>query len=151
MRVACPLPAWAECCSFSFTNVGYPTELCSPPANTRRCGRIPGRTGWWVEDHPWLLVFGKNMKLRGKCVRIIQSAGADKADSIASGSVGAPEGNFASRTAGNRLPHAARACDGDHFRLAGEELYAIGFDHRVHHTGRAGLALTPSAMTAVGE
>jgi len=66
-------------------------------------------------------------------------------------SVGAPEGDLASRATGNCLPHAAGAWDGDHFRLAGEELYAIGFDHRVHHTRGAGLALAPPAVTAVGE
>jgi len=91
------------------------------------------------------------MELRGERVGIIQGASSDKADFLAGDSVGAPEGDLASRTTGNRLPHAAGAWNGDHFRLAGEELYAIGFDHRVHHTGGAGLALAPPAMTAVGE
>jgi len=91
------------------------------------------------------------MELRGKRVRIIQGAGADEADSVAGGSVGAPESDFASGAAGNCLPHATGAWDGDHFRLAVEELYAIGFDHRVHHTGGAGLALAPPAVTTVGE
>ena len=91
------------------------------------------------------------MELRGERIRIIQGAGAGEADSVASRSVGAPEGNLASRATGNRLPHAAGAWDGDHFRLAGKNLYAIGFDHRIHHTGRAGLALAPPAVTAVGE
>ena len=91
------------------------------------------------------------MELRGERVRIIQGGGASEADSVTGGSVGAPEGNLASRATGNRLPHAAGAWDGDHFRLAGEELYAIGFDHRVHHTGGTGLALAPPAVTTVGE
>jgi hypothetical protein len=91
------------------------------------------------------------MELRGERVRIIQGAGADEADSVAGGSVGAPESDFASRAAGNRLPHAIGAWDRDHFRLSGEELYAIGFDHRVHHTGGTGLALAPPAVIIVGE
>jgi len=91
------------------------------------------------------------MELRGERVRIIQGASADKADFVAGDSVGAPKSDLASRAAGNRLPHAAGAWDGDHFRLAGEELYAVGFDHRVHHAGGAGLALAPTAVTAVGE
>ena len=91
------------------------------------------------------------MELRGKRVRIIQGAGADEADSVASSSVGAPEGNLASRAAGNRLSHTAGTWNGDHLGLAGEKLYAIGFDHCVHHTGGAGLALAPPAVTAVGE
>ena len=89
------------------------------------------------------------MELRGECVGIIQGTSTDKADFVAGDSVGAPEGDLASRATGNCLPHAAGAWDGDHFRLAGEELYAIGFDHRVHHTRGAGLALTPPAVTAV--
>jgi hypothetical protein len=103
------------------------------------------------QDHPRLFVFGENMELRGERVRIIQGASADEADFVAGDSVGAPEGDFASRATGNRLPHAAWAGDGDHFRLAGEELYSVGFDHRVHHAGGAGLALAPTAVTAVGE
>jgi hypothetical protein len=103
------------------------------------------------QDHPRLFVFGENMELRGKRVRIIQGANADEADFVAGDSVGAPEGDLASKATGHCLPHAAGAWDGDHFRLAGEELYAIGFDHRVHHTGGAGLALAPPAVTAVGE
>jgi hypothetical protein len=91
------------------------------------------------------------MKLRGERVRIIQGASADKADFVAGDSIRAPEGDLTSRATGNRLPHAAGAWDGDHFGLASEELYAIGFDHRVHHTRGAGLALAPPAVTAVGE
>ena len=103
------------------------------------------------QDHPRLFVSEKNMKLRGKRVRIIQGASADEADFVAGDRVGAPEGDLASRAAGNGLPHAAWARDGDHFRLAGEELYAVGFDHRVHHAGGAGLALAPTAMTGVND
>jgi len=77
------------------------------------------------------------MELRRKRVRIIQRARADEADFVAGDSVGAPEGDLASRAAGNGLPHAAWARDGDHFGLAGEELYAVGFDHRVHHAGES--------------
>ena len=103
------------------------------------------------QDHPRLFVLGKNMELRRKRVRIIQRARADEADFVAGDSIGAPEGDLARRTTGNRLAHAAGAWDGDHFRFAGEKLYAIGFDHRVHHTRGAGLALAPPAVTAVGE
>src|ERR1700720_106603 len=81
----------------------------------------------------------------------IQGASADEADFVAGDSIGAPKGDLASRAAGNRLPHAAWARDGDHFRLADEKLYAVGFDHRVHHASAAGLALAPTAVTAVGE
>ena len=75
------------------------------------------------------------MELRRKRVRIIQGASADEADFVASDSVGTPEGDLASRAAGNRLPHAAWARNGNHFGLVSEELYAVSFDHRVHHAG----------------
>jgi len=44
------------------------------------------------------------MELREERVRIIQGASADEADFVAGDSVGAPEGDLASRAAGNRMP-----------------------------------------------
>jgi len=63
----------------------------------------------------------------------------------------APHRDMARRAAGDQLSLAAVRRGVDQLRRVAQRFHPVGLNHRVDHKGRAGLALAPAAMAAIGE
>src|SRR6267378_3452771 len=100
---------------------------------------------------PELLRRSEDVDIGRQAIRLIERPDADEAHDIPAAAVVAPQGDTASRAAGDLLSLSAVRGGVHHLRLALQQNHAIGLDHRVQREGRPALALAPAAMTAVNE
>ena len=91
------------------------------------------------------------MNVRRTGVGIVQRPGAQESDARTGARIVTPQRDIAFWAAQDCLAFATfrRRINGE--RLAPAQLDAVGFHHRVDDERRAGLALTPTAMTTMNE
>jgi hypothetical protein len=91
------------------------------------------------------------MNIRNLRIRIIERAHAHEAHGIAGTGIVAPQCHEALWATCHTLAPAAIGRRVNHLNLSFQELNAFGFDHCVQYKSTAGLALAPTAVTAVHE
>src|SRR6267378_181100 len=100
---------------------------------------------------PELLRRSEDVDIGRQAIRLIERPNADEAHDIAPAAVVAPQGDTASRAAGDLLSLSAVRGSVHHLRLALQQDHAVGFNHGVQREGRPGFTLAPAAMTTVNE